>query len=72
MVISKPSTNYSYPNVFGLRRHKLELMKQILDNVPHNVKLVRLKGGYNTLLIDSCARGFVFDILLVVTDIHFL
>merc|ERR1712194_556228 len=30
-------------NVFGLRRHKLALMKQIVNAVPHNVKFVRLK-----------------------------
>lgn len=40
--ISKVSANYTYPNVFGLRRHKLKIMKQIIDAVPRNVKLVRL------------------------------
>jgi predicted RNase H-like nuclease (RuvC/YqgF family) len=28
--------------VFELRRHKLQIMKQIIDTVPDNVKLVRL------------------------------
>eukprot|EP00804_Cyclotella_cryptica_P026423 CCRYP_008091-RB/>CCRYP_008091-RB protein AED:0.18 eAED:0.18 QI:165/1/1/1/0.83/0.71/7/1818/557 len=41
--ISKPSLNYTYPNVFALRRHKLKIMKQIIEAVPRNVKLVRLK-----------------------------
>jgi len=41
--ISKPSLNYTYDNVFSLRKHKLEIMKQIVDAVPRNVKLVRLK-----------------------------
>lgn len=41
--ISKVSANYTYPNVFGLRRHKLEIMKQIIETVPRNVKFVRLK-----------------------------
>jgi hypothetical protein len=40
--ISKVSANYTYPNVFELRRHKLQIMKQIIDTVPDNVKLVRL------------------------------
>jgi len=31
-----------YRNVFHLRKHKLEIMKQIIDTVPHNVKIVRL------------------------------
>ncbi|KAL7490342.1 hypothetical protein ACHAW6_016164 [Cyclotella cf. meneghiniana] len=41
--ISKPSLNYTYPNVFALRKHKLKIMKQIIEAVPRNVKLVRLK-----------------------------
>lgn len=41
--ISKPSLDYTYNNVFALRKHKLEMMKQIIDAVPQNVKLVRLK-----------------------------
>lgn len=41
--ISKPSPDYSYDNVFELRQHKLKIMKQIIDAVPRNVKLVRLK-----------------------------
>ena len=40
--ISKVSANYTYPNVFELRRHKLQIMKQIIDAVPRNVKIVRL------------------------------
>ena len=40
--ISKVSANYTYSNVFGLRRHKLQIMKQIIGAVPHNVKIVRL------------------------------
>ena len=31
-----------YRNVFHLRKHKLEIMKQIIDTVPRNVKIVRL------------------------------
>lgn len=31
-----------YNNVFHLRKHKLEIMKQIIDTVPRNVKIVRL------------------------------
>jgi hypothetical protein len=41
--ISKPSANYTYPSVFALRRHKLAIMKQIIETVPRNVKFVRLK-----------------------------
>lgn len=33
---------FIYPNIFQLRRHKLMLMKQIIDAVPRNVKIVRL------------------------------
>lgn len=43
MSISKVSTNYTYPNVFGLRQHKLNIMKQIIEAVPRNVKFVHLK-----------------------------
>jgi len=41
--ISKVSANYTYQNVFGLRRHKFGIMKQILEAVPRNVKFVHLK-----------------------------
>ena len=41
--ISKPSADYTYKNAFALRKHKLQIMKQIIDAVPRNVKLVRLK-----------------------------
>ena len=42
--ISKPSPhNYTYPNVFALRRHKLQIMQQVIHAMPRNVKLVRLK-----------------------------
>ncbi|KAL9188178.1 hypothetical protein ACHAXT_006556 [Thalassiosira profunda] len=41
--ISKVSANYTYPSVFALRRHKLEIMRQIIETVPRNVKFVRLK-----------------------------
>jgi len=34
--------NFIYSNVFQLRRHKLMLMKQIIDAVPRNVKIIRL------------------------------
>jgi len=34
--------NFIYRNLFQLRRHKLMLMKQIIDAVPRNVKIVRL------------------------------
>eukprot|EP01082_Thalassiosira_pseudonana_P016306 g14658.t1 g14658 contig90:103973-104677(-) len=40
--LSFVSKDYVYPNVFHLRRHKLQLMKQIIDFVPRNVKIVRL------------------------------
>ena len=44
MSISKVGTNYTYPNgVFGLRKHKLDIMKQIMEMVPRNVKFVNLK-----------------------------
>lgn len=33
---------FIYRNIFHLRRHKLLLMKQIIDAVPRNVKIVRL------------------------------
>ena len=33
---------FIYRNIFHLRRHKLMLMKQIIDAVPRNVKIVRL------------------------------
>ena len=41
--ISKVSKNFTYPNIFRLRRHKLQLMKQIIEVAPQNVKLVRLR-----------------------------
>lgn len=43
VAISKVSANYTYSNVFGLRRHKLAIMKQIMETVPRNVKFVHLK-----------------------------
>lgn len=58
--ISKPGTNYTYRNVFALRRHKLKLMKQILDVVPQNVKFVRLnefEQGPDSL-IDDLVKEF--------------
>ncbi|KAL7524726.1 hypothetical protein ACHAWF_001060, partial [Thalassiosira exigua] len=33
---------FVYEDIFHLRRHKLLLMRQIIDNVPRDVKLVRL------------------------------
>ncbi len=58
--ISKPSANYTYPNVFALRRHKLKLMKQILDVAPHNVKFVRLNEFERGpgLFIDNTVKEF--------------
>lgn len=58
--ISKPGANYTYPNVFALRRHKLKLMKQILDVVPHNVKFVRLNEFERGpgLFIDNTVKEF--------------
>ncbi|KAL3787593.1 hypothetical protein HJC23_000081 [Cyclotella cryptica] len=40
--LSFVSHEYTYRNVFQLRRHKLMLMKQIMEAVPRNVKIVRL------------------------------
>ena len=40
--LSFVSDEYTYRNVFHLRKHKLMLMKQIIDAVPRNVKIVRL------------------------------
>ena len=34
--------DFIYKNIFQLRKHKLEIMKQIIDTVPRNVKIVRL------------------------------
>ncbi|KAL7524519.1 hypothetical protein ACHAWF_001375 [Thalassiosira exigua] len=34
--------DFVYENLFHLRRHKLLLMRQIIDTVPRNVKIVRL------------------------------
>eukprot|EP00985_Skeletonema_marinoi_P018848 scaffold10665_cov80-Skeletonema_marinoi.AAC.2 len=58
--ISKPGVNYTYPNVFALRRHKLKLMKQIIDVVPHNVKFVRLNEFERgpSLFIDNTVKEF--------------
>ena len=58
--ISKVSANYTYPNVFGLRRHKLGIMKQILEVAPRNVKLVRLKELERSpeLFIQSVVKEF--------------
>eukprot|EP00586_Coscinodiscus_wailesii_P008497 CAMPEP_0172523374 /NCGR_PEP_ID=MMETSP1066-20121228/293629_1 /TAXON_ID=671091 /ORGANISM="Coscinodiscus wailesii, Strain CCMP2513" /LENGTH=157 /DNA_ID=CAMNT_0013306445 /DNA_START=686 /DNA_END=1157 /DNA_ORIENTATION=+ len=33
---------FTYSNVFELRRHKLDIMKQIMDAVPHRVVVVHL------------------------------
>ena len=40
--VSFVSGEFTYRNVFHLRRHKLGLMRQIIDAVPRNVKVVRL------------------------------
>jgi len=40
--LSFVSKEFIYRNIFQLRRHKLLLMKQIIDAVPRNVKIVRL------------------------------
>ncbi|KAL7440926.1 hypothetical protein ACHAXH_006950 [Discostella pseudostelligera] len=40
--LSFVSKDFVYRNVFELRRHKLQLMKQIVDMVPRNIKIVRL------------------------------
>ena len=58
--ISEPSANYTYPNVFALRRHKLKLMKQILQVAPHNVKFVRLNEFERGpgLFIDNTVKEF--------------
>ena len=34
--------DFVYKNIFHLRKHKLRIMKQIMDTVPRNVKVVRL------------------------------
>ena len=36
------TSDFIYKNIFQLRKHKLEIMKQIIDAVPRNVKIVRL------------------------------
>lgn len=41
-LVSSKGGDFMYRNVFELRRHKLQLMKQIVDMVPRNVKIVRL------------------------------
>ena len=58
--ISKPGTNYTYPNVFALRKHKLRLMKQIIDIAPHNVKFARLNEFERGpgLFIESLVKEF--------------
>ena len=59
--ISKVSAyNYTYPNVWALRRHKLSIMKQIIDAVPRNVKFVRLKEfeKYPELLMQGIVNEF--------------
>ncbi|KAL7539719.1 hypothetical protein ACHAXR_010507, partial [Thalassiosira sp. AJA248-18] len=58
--ISKVSANYTYPNVFRLRQHKLKIMKQIMETVPRNVKFVRLKELERSpeMLIQSVVREF--------------
>jgi hypothetical protein len=64
--ISKVSSNYTYPNVFELRRHKLQIMKQIIDAVPNNVKLVRLNE------VERSPEVFIQDVVrefdLIVTE----
>ncbi len=40
-ILSK-NNDFIYRNIFELRRHKLQLMKQIVDIAPRNVKIVRL------------------------------
>lgn len=58
--ISKVSANYTYPNVFALRRHKFEIMKQIVETVPRNVKFVLLKELERSpeMFIQSLVREF--------------
>lgn len=58
--ISKVSANYTYPNVFALRRHKFEIMKQIVEAVPRNVKFVLLKELERSpeMFIQSLVREF--------------
>lgn len=53
--ISKPSLNYTYDNVFALRKHKLEIMKQVIA-VTRNVKVVRLKE------IERSPEKFIQDV----------
>jgi hypothetical protein len=40
--LSFVSDEYTYRNVFDLRRHKLGIMRQIMNAVPRNVKIARL------------------------------
>jgi hypothetical protein len=58
--ISKPGANFTYPNVFALRKHKLKLMKQIFDVAPRNVKFVRLNEFERgpSLFIDNLVKEF--------------
>jgi len=58
--MSKVSANYTYPNVFGLRRHKLGIMKQIIETAPRNVKFVHLKQLERSpeVFIQSVIREF--------------
>lgn len=62
--ISKPGPDYTYPNVFAMRRHKLQLMQQILHAVPHNVKFVRLNEFERGpgLFIDNIAKEFNLEV----------
>ena len=55
--ISKVSENYTYPNVFGLRRHKLQIMRQVIETVPRNVKFVRLKE------LERSPEGFIQSVV---------
>ena len=58
--ISKVSANYTYPNVFHLRRHKLRIMKQIIESAPRNIKFVRLKELERSpeMLVQSIVKEF--------------
>lgn len=52
------SKDFIYKNIFQLRRHKLLLMKQIIDTVPRNVKIVRLHE------LERSPRIFIRNIML--------
>jgi len=62
--ISKVSSNYTYPNVFSLRQHKLGIMEQIMEVAPRNVKLVRLKELERSpeLFIQSLVKEFGLEV----------